>query len=67
MSCSTTASISTSFARGSPTGYLHRELGLPAHARLITTIGQLGLRKGTEVVLAAAAMVAGRAVRTCTG
>jgi glycosyltransferase involved in cell wall biosynthesis len=39
-------------------GHLHRELGLPAPARLVVTIGQLGLRKGTEVVLAAAARVA---------
>ncbi|MEX0643311.1 MAG: glycosyltransferase family 4 protein [Pirellulales bacterium] len=41
-----------------PTGYLHRELGLPENARLVATIGQLGLRKGTEVVLLAAAIVA---------
>ena len=32
-------------------GYLHRELGLPAGARLIVTIGQLGIRKGTDVAL----------------
>ena len=41
-----------------PTGYLHRELGLPPTARLIATIGQLGLRKGTDVALAAAVQVA---------
>jgi glycosyltransferase involved in cell wall biosynthesis len=41
-----------------PTGYLQRELGLPATARFIATIGQLGLRKGTDVALAAAARVA---------
>jgi glycosyltransferase involved in cell wall biosynthesis len=37
-----------------PAGFLHHELGLPPTARLIATIGQLGLRKGTDVVLAAA-------------
>ena len=41
-----------------PTGYLHRELGLPSTARLIATIGQLGLRKGTDVALAAAWQIA---------
>ncbi len=41
-----------------PTGYLHRKLGLPEKARLIATIGQLGLRKGTDVALAAARQVA---------
>jgi glycosyltransferase involved in cell wall biosynthesis len=40
------------------TGYLHRELGLPPTAQLIATIGQLGLRKGTDVVLAAALQIA---------
>jgi glycosyltransferase involved in cell wall biosynthesis len=41
-----------------PSGYLHRELNLPAEARLIAVIGQLGLRKGTDVALNAAARVA---------
>ena len=41
-------------------GYLQRELGLPADARLIATIGQIGLRKGTDVVLAAALQAADR-------
>jgi glycosyltransferase involved in cell wall biosynthesis len=41
-----------------PSGYLHRELGLPPTARLMATIGQLGLRKGTDVVLSAALQVA---------
>jgi glycosyltransferase involved in cell wall biosynthesis len=36
------------------TGYLHRELSLPPKSRLIATVGQLGLRKGTDVLLAAA-------------
>jgi glycosyltransferase involved in cell wall biosynthesis len=39
------------------TKYLHRELGLPASARLVATIGQIGLRKGMDVVLAAALQV----------
>lgn len=41
-----------------PTGYLHRELRLPQGALLIGTIGQLGMRKGLDVLLAAAAKVA---------
>jgi glycosyltransferase involved in cell wall biosynthesis len=36
-----------------PTGYLHRELGLPGDAQLIGTIGQIGLRKGQDVLLEA--------------
>ena len=40
------------------TGYLHRELNLPANAHLCAIIGQLGLRKGTDVVLAAALQIA---------
>jgi glycosyltransferase involved in cell wall biosynthesis len=39
------------------TGYLHAERNLPPSARLVATIGQLGLRKGTEVALGAAARV----------
>lgn len=35
-------------------GYLHRELGLPSTARLIGTIGQIGLRKGQDVLARAA-------------
>jgi glycosyltransferase involved in cell wall biosynthesis len=41
-------------------GYLHRQLGLPMNAQLIAVIGQLGLRKGTDVALAAALRVAER-------
>jgi glycosyltransferase involved in cell wall biosynthesis len=37
-----------------PTGYLHRELQLPPSAPLIATVGQIGLRKGTDVLVAAA-------------
>jgi glycosyltransferase involved in cell wall biosynthesis len=40
------------------TGYLHRELGIPASVRLVATIGQLGLRKATDVVLSAARSIA---------
>lgn len=36
------------------TGYLDSELSLPKQARLIAVIGQLGLRKGTDIALAAA-------------
>ncbi len=42
------------------TGYLHRELHLPNEAQLIAVIGQLGLRKGTDIALAAAQHVAVR-------
>jgi glycosyltransferase involved in cell wall biosynthesis len=35
-------------------GYLHRELALPPRARLVATIGQVGMRKGTDIALAAA-------------
>jgi glycosyltransferase involved in cell wall biosynthesis len=40
------------------TGYLHRELNLPTDARLDVIIGQLGIRKGTDVALAAALQIA---------
>lgn len=35
-------------------GYLHRELALSPSARLVATIGQVGMRKGTDVAMAAA-------------
>ena len=35
------------------TGYLHRELSLPPSAVLLATVGQIGLRKGTQDVLEA--------------
>jgi glycosyltransferase involved in cell wall biosynthesis len=47
------------FGPRTPTGYLHREFGLPTSARLVATIGQLGLRKGTDAALAAALQAAG--------
>jgi glycosyltransferase involved in cell wall biosynthesis len=40
------------------TGWLHRELGLPHQARLVATIGQIGLRKAQDVLAQAAALVA---------
>ncbi|MCA9248354.1 MAG: glycosyltransferase family 4 protein [Planctomycetales bacterium] len=39
-------------------GWLHRELGIPADAPLVGTIGQISLRKGQDVFLAAARRVA---------
>lgn len=41
-----------------PTGRLHAELGLPPDAMLAATIGQIGLRKGQDVLLRAAAALA---------
>ena len=43
------------FCPRSPSGYLHRELGLPPEVALVGTIGQIGLRKGHDVLLRAAA------------
>jgi glycosyltransferase involved in cell wall biosynthesis len=39
------------------TGYLHRELGLAENAKLIAVIGQLGLRKATDLALVAARLI----------
>jgi glycosyltransferase involved in cell wall biosynthesis len=36
------------------TGWLHEELGLPRHVRLLTSVGQIGMRKGLDVLLRAA-------------
>ncbi len=41
-------------------GALRRELGLPAEAFLIATIGQIGLRKGHDILAESAVLVAGR-------
>lgn len=41
-------------------GWLHRELGLPEGTILVGTIGQLGLRKGQDVLLQAAQRLADR-------
>lgn len=46
------------FQPRSPTGYVHRELGLLPEAQLIGVIGQIGLRKGQDVLLHAAARIA---------
>jgi len=48
----------TQFRPRPRSGYLHKELYLPSSARLVAVVGQLGMRKGTDTVLAAAAMVA---------
>ena len=42
-----------------PVGYLHRELGLAPEASLVGTIGQIGLRKGQDVLVRAATQLAG--------
>jgi glycosyltransferase involved in cell wall biosynthesis len=41
-----------------PSGYWHEKLGLNDEVQLIATIGQLGLRKGMDVVLQAAFLIA---------
>ncbi len=43
-----------------PTGDLHRELHLPPQTPLVGTIGQIGLRKGQDVLLLAAVRIADR-------
>jgi glycosyltransferase involved in cell wall biosynthesis len=40
-----------------PTGWLHRQLGLPEDALLVGTIGQLVMRKGHDVLVRAAAQL----------
>ena len=42
------------------TGYLHRDLGLPGSSLLAATIGQIGLRKGQDVLARAAAILGDR-------
>lgn len=46
------------FAPRQATGYLHHNLGLSPECLLAAVIGQLGLRKATDVALAAAAIAA---------
>jgi glycosyltransferase involved in cell wall biosynthesis len=41
-----------------PSGFLHEELRLPRESKLIAAVGQLGLRKGQEVFVRAAEMIA---------
>jgi len=50
----------TEFRPRAPTGYLHRELRLAPQAKLLGTIGQIGLRKGQDVLARGAALVAGQ-------
>ncbi len=40
------------------TGYIHRLLGLPQDVRLLGTVGQIGLRKGQDVLVRAAGLLA---------
>ncbi len=42
------------FCPQSKSGWLHQELGLPESSQLVATIGQIGLRKGQDVLAAAA-------------
>ena len=44
----------TRFRPRPPSGYLHRELGLPPEASLVASIGQIGMRKGLLTLMAAA-------------
>ena len=44
----------THFQPRAATGWLHDELKLPRSAKLLATIGQIGLRKGQDVLAAAA-------------
>lgn len=46
------------FCPGDPSGYIHRELGLPGNELLFASIGQIGLRKGQDVLVEAFATVA---------
>jgi glycosyltransferase involved in cell wall biosynthesis len=48
------------FAPRPAAGYLHRDLGLPPETPLVGTIGQIGLRKGQDVLLRAAELLADR-------
>ena len=47
------------FRPQSATGYLHRELNLPPDALLVGSVGQIGMRKGLDTLLAAAQRIAG--------
>ena len=46
------------FSPHAPSGYLHRELDIAEHCRLVGTVGQIGMRKGVDVFLEAARTVA---------
>ena len=58
--CCTTAWTWPALHRGLPRAYLHRELGLPPEAILVGAIGQIGLRKGHDVLVEAAIRLAPR-------
>jgi len=45
------------FQPRTPTGLLHKELRLPRDFRLLTSVGQIGIRKGLDVLLRAAELV----------
>ena len=45
------------FRPRSPTGYLHRELGIANDVPLLGTIGQIGLRKGQDLLVRAAELL----------
>jgi glycosyltransferase involved in cell wall biosynthesis len=47
----------TKFKPCQATGFLHAELGVASDVPLVATIGQIGLRKGMDVVLSAARLV----------
>jgi len=46
------------------TGYLHRELDLPSDALLVGAVGQIGMRKGLDTLLAAARRMANEQPKT---
>lgn len=48
----------THFCPRARTGWLHRELHLPADANLVATVGQIGLRKGQDILAQAAPLIA---------
>lgn len=47
----------TRFRPRPKSGWLHRELRLPSDARLIATVGQIGLRKGQNILAQAAPII----------
>jgi len=46
-------------------GFLHRDLGLPPEVRLVGAVGQIGLRKGLDVLAQAAALLTDRFPEVC--
>ena len=39
------------FAPSEPAGFIHHELSLPSSVRLLMCVGQIGMRKGTDIVI----------------